>query len=163
MDQRDRLSQRKFKGLSPRVYRKENQRKTFKRRTLMSLTERVKNLKPSIGFELLNKAKQMKTKGEDVISLAIGELQGKTYDSIRKAGQKVIQEGNTKYCPSAGIPTLREKLAKEAEKNWNLAFDSENVFIANGCKYVLYVAFQSLCEAGDEVILPSPYWMSYPR
>ena len=128
----------------------------------MKLPERVRNLKPSIGFELLNKAKQMKAQGEDVISLAIGELQGKTYNLLRKAGQDVIEEGNTKYCPSAGIESLRKKLAGEAQKQWNLPYDSENVYIGNGCKYVLYVALQSLCEKGDEALLPSPYWMSYP-
>ena len=104
----------------------------------------------------------MKEQGEDVISLAIGELQGKTYKAIRQAGQKAIEEGYTKYCPSEGMRALREKLAQKAEKQWNLSIDSENVFVANGCKYVLYVVFQSLCEKGDEVILPSPYWMSYP-
>ena len=128
----------------------------------MNLAERVKKLKPSIVFELLSKAKQMKANGEDVISLSIGELQGKTYDPIRKAAQEVIEEGDIKYCPSAGVLSLREKLAKDAEKQWNIPLDSGNVFVANGCKYVLYATFQSLCEKGDEVILPSPYWMSYP-
>ena len=128
----------------------------------MKLSQRVTNLKPSIGFELLKTAKEMKAKGEDVISLAIGELQGKTYAPLRKAGQEVIAEGNTKYGPSAGLETLREKLAKEAQKQWNIPLDSENVYIGNGCKYVLYTAFQSLCDKGEEVILPSPYWMSYP-
>lgn len=128
----------------------------------MNLAQRVKNLKPSAGFELLKTAKQMKANGEDVISLAIGEPQGKTYQPIRKAGREVIEEGDIKYCPAAGIEPLREKLAKEAAKRWNLPLDSGHVFIANGCKYVLYVVFQSLCDKGDEVILPSPYWMSYP-
>ena len=128
----------------------------------MNLAQRAQNLKPSTGFELLKIAKQMKERGEDVISLAIGELQGKTYKAIRQAGQKAIEEGYTKYCPSEGMQALRQKLAQKAEKQWSLPIDSENVFVANGCKYVLYVAFQSLCEKGDEVILPSPYWMSYP-
>jgi len=128
----------------------------------MKLSKRVKTLKPSIGFELLKKAKQMKAQGEDVISLAIGELQGKTYEAIRKAGQAVIEEGNTKYCPSAGIESLREKLAKKATEQWGFPVEAGNVYVGNGCKYVLYTVLQSLCEEGDEVVLPSPYWMSYP-
>ena len=128
----------------------------------MKVSKRVSTLKPSIVFELLTKAKEMKAQGEDVISLSIGELQGKSFPAIRKAGQDVIEEGLTKYCPAAGIPSLRKKLAEDATKNWNLPFSAENVYIGNGCKLVLSTAFQSLCEEGDEVLIPTPYWMSYP-
>ena len=128
----------------------------------MKLSQRVKNLKPSIGFELLKMAQQMKSQGEDVISLAIGELQWKTYPKIRAEGQKAIEEGYTKYSPSAGQEALREKLAQQSSRQFSIPFSSENVFVSNGCKYVLYVVFQSLCEKGDEVLLPAPYWMSYP-
>ena len=115
-----------------------------------------------MGFELLEIASRMKEQGEDVISLAIGELQWKTYPAIRKAGQKAIEEGYTKYSASSGQGPLREKLAQQARRQFSLPFNAENVFISNGCKYVLYVIFQSLCEQGDEVLLPAPYWMSYP-
>ena len=128
----------------------------------MDLSQRVRNLKPSIGFELLKIAQDMRAKGEDVISLAIGELQWNTYPAIRTAGQKAIEEAYTKYTPSAGLATLREKLAQQASRQFSLPFKAENIFVSSGCKYVLYVVFQSLCEAGDEVLLPAPYWMSYP-
>ena len=128
----------------------------------MKLSQRVKNLKPSVGFELLKTAQEMKAKGEDVISLAIGQLQWNTYPPIRAAGQKAIEEGYNKYAPSAGQAPLREKLAKQASQQFSILFSSENIFVSNGCKYVLYVVFQSLCEEGDEVLLPAPYWMSYP-
>ena len=128
----------------------------------MKLSQRVKNLKPSIGFELLKLAQKMQAQGEDVISLAIGQLQGKSYPAIRKAGQKAIEEGYTQYAPSAGQEPLRKKLAQQAGDQFSIPFNSENIFVSNGCKYVLYVVFQSLCETGDEVLLPSPYWMSYP-
>ncbi|MCY4321069.1 MAG: aminotransferase class I/II-fold pyridoxal phosphate-dependent enzyme [Bdellovibrionaceae bacterium] len=128
----------------------------------MKLSHRVADLKPSVGFELLNIANQMKEQGEDVVSLAIGELQWKTYLPIRRAGQKAIEEGYTKYSPSAGQKALRKKLAQQASQQFSIPFDCENVFISNGCKYVLYVLFQSLCDKGDEVLLPAPYWMSYP-
>ena len=128
----------------------------------MELSQRVRSLKPSVGFELLKMTQQMKAQGEDVVSLAIGELQWKTYPKMRKAGQKAIEEGYTKYSPSAGQEALRKKLAQKASQQFSIPFSSENVFVSNGCKYVLYVVFQSLCEKGDEVLLPAPYWMSYP-
>ena len=128
----------------------------------MKLSQRVQNLKPSFGFELLKMAQQMREKGEDVVSLAIGELQWKTYPKIRAEGQKAIEEGYTKYSPSAGQEALRKKLAEQVSQQFSIPLSSENVFVSNGCKYVLYVVFQSLCETGDEVLLPAPYWMSYP-
>ena len=129
----------------------------------MKIAKRVKNLKPSVGFELLKLAQNMKAKGEDVISLAIGELQGKSYKSIRIAGQKAIEEGHTKYTPAAGTQELRTKLAQRASKQFNLDLDFENVLVSHGTKYALYTVFQSLCSAGDEVLLPAPYWLSYPQ
>ena len=128
----------------------------------MKLSQRVKSLKPSVGFELLKKAQEMNAEGEDVISLAIGQLQWNTYPPIRKAAEKAIEEGYTKYAPSAGQEPLRKKLAEQFSQQFSIPFSSENIFVSNGCKYVLYVVFQSLCDKGDEVLLPAPYWMSYP-
>ena len=128
----------------------------------MELSQRVKSLKPSVGFELLKMAEELRAQGEDVVSLAIGELQWKTYPAIRAEGQKAIEEGYTKYSPSAGQADLREKLAQQARRQFSIPFSAENIFVSNGCKYVLYSAFQSLCDKGDEVLLPAPYWMSYP-
>ena len=105
----------------------------------MKLSQRVESLKPSIGFELLKMAQQMRERGEDVVSLAIGELQWKTYPKIRAEGQKAIEEGYTKYSPSAGQEALRKKLAQQASRQFSIPFSSENVFVSNGCKYVLYV------------------------
>ena len=128
----------------------------------MKLSQRVQKLKPSVGFELLKMAQEMRDQGEDVISLAIGQLQWKTYPAISSAGKKAIEEGYTKYAPSAGQEALRQKLAQQAGEQFSIPFNSENIFVSNGCKYVLYVVFQSLCEKGDEVLLPAPYWLSYP-
>ena len=128
----------------------------------MKIAKRMQGLKGSIGFELLKVGKALKAKGEDVVSLAIGELQSNTYETIRQAAQKAMDEGYTKYSPSAGREPLRKKLSEQASKQLNFPLTSENIFVGNGCKYVLFAAFQSLCELGDEVILPAPYWMSYP-
>lgn len=128
----------------------------------MKLAKRVQGLKASVGFELLKLAKELEAQGEDVVSLAIGEPQGKTYEPIRRAGQKAIEEGYTKYSPSAGREPLRKKISEQASQQLGLPLSASNVFIGNGCKAVLFEIFQSFCDPGDEVILPAPYWMSYP-
>ena len=128
----------------------------------MKIAGRMQGLKASVGFELLKIGKKLKDRGEDVVSLAIGELKWNTYEPLRSAAKKAMDEGYTKYTPSEGSQSLREKLAKQAEQEFNIPFSAENVFVSSGCKSVLFSVFQSFCEAGDEVILPSPYWMSYP-
>ena len=128
----------------------------------MRIARRVQDLKPSVGFELLKLGKDLKDKGEDIVSLAIGELQWKTYKPIRQAAQKAIEEGYTKYSQSAGRETLRKKLSEQASRQFGLPLFTENVFVGNGCKAILFHIFQTLCESGDEVLLPAPYWMSYP-
>lgn len=128
----------------------------------MKIAGRMKGIKPSAGFELLKLAQKMRSQGEDVISLAIGELQWKSYEPIRQAAKKAIDEGYTKYSPSSGREILREKLSQQASSQLGFPVSPSNIFIGNGCKAVLYGIFQCLCEVGDEVILPSPYWMSYP-
>ena len=128
----------------------------------MKTAKRMQNLKASVGFELLKLGKELKKQGEDVVSLAIGELQWNTYKPIRQAAQKAIEEGYTKYSHSSGREALRKKISEQASLQFGLDLSYENIFIGNGCKYVLYGAFQSLCEKGDEVLLPAPYWMSYP-
>lgn len=126
----------------------------------MKIAQRMQGVKASMGFELLKIGKELKAQGEDVVSLAIGEPQWNTYEPIRQAAQKAIDEGWTKYSPSAGLETLREKLAEQAQKQFDLPLSAENVFVGNGCKYVLFNIFQCFCEPGDEVLLPAPYWMN---
>ena len=128
----------------------------------MKIAKRMQGLKSSVGFELLRINKELKDQGVDVVSLAIGELKGNTYKPIRQAAKKAIDEGYTKYSPPAGREPLRKKLSEQASRQFGLSFDSENVFVGNGCKSVLFGIFQTLCETGDEVLLPAPYWMSYP-
>ncbi len=128
----------------------------------MKTAKRVQGIKASVGFELLKLAKVLKAQGDDVVSLAIGELKWNSYPPLRSAGKKAIDEGWTKYSPSAGREPLRQKLSERASQEFGFPLSAENIFIGNGCKYVLFSAFQSLCEAEDEVLLPSPYWMSYP-
>ncbi len=128
----------------------------------MYFSKRVSGLRPSPVFELLKKAEEMKRQGKDLISLSIGELDWGTYDVIKEAGKKAIDEGHTRYTGSAGRETLRKKISQEAHEIYGLDIELENVAISAGCKYALFVIFQILCERDDEVIFPAPYWMSYP-
>ncbi len=128
----------------------------------MKTAKRVQGLQPSVGFELLKWSNDLKNKGEDIVSLAIGEMAWKTYKPIREAAKKAIEDGHTKYAQSEGLAVLRKKLSAQASRQFGLPLSAENVFVGNGCKSVLFGIFQTLCESGDEVLLPAPYWMSYP-
>ena len=128
----------------------------------MDFSKRVNDLRPSPVFELLKKANEMKAEGKDIISLSIGELDWGTYDIIKEAGKKAIDEDYTRYTGSAGRDSLRQKLAQEAHKTYGLDVELGNVAVSAGCKYALFVIFQTLCNDGDEVLFPAPYWMSYP-
>ena len=125
------------------------------------LAKRVKNLKPSAAFELLQKAKILKKQGRDIVSLSIGEPVWETYDQIKEAGKKAIEEGYTKYTPSAGMPELREKISERIGQDFDFPVRPANVVVAAGCKQALFALFQCFCDPGDEVILPAPYWISY--
>ena len=128
----------------------------------MKIAKRMQGLKSSVGFELLKIGKKLKAQGEDVVSLAIGELRWNTYEPLISAAKEAMDQGYTKYTPSEGNESLRVKLAEQASKQFQLPFNEKNIFVGSGCKAVLFAAFQSLCDHGDEVLLPSPYWMSYP-
>ena len=128
----------------------------------MKLAKRTAALRPSAAFELLKRAKALRRQRRDVISLAIGELPWPAYMPVRKAAKKAIDEGHGKYTPSAGRPELRIRLARELEKSFGFPLEPENVAVSAGVKFALFAVFQTLCDPGDEVIVPAPFWMSYP-
>ena len=128
----------------------------------MKSAQRMEGLTSSVGFELLKLAKKLQSQGEDVVSLAIGQLRWNTHKALIDAAKKALDEGHTKYTASEGTESLRQKIAERACKQFQFPFDAENVFVGSGCKSVLFAIFQSFCDPGDEVLLPSPYWMSYP-
>ena len=128
----------------------------------MKFAKRAGTLRPSPVFELLKRAGKMRAEGKDIISLSIGELKWGTYQPIKDAAKKAIDEDFTKYTGSAGREELRNLIKKDASSIYGLDVETENVCISSGCKFALFSAFQILCNDGDEVIFPSPYWMSYP-
>ena len=122
---------------------------------------RAQNLKSSAVFDLLQKAKELSLRGRDIVSLSVGEPVWGTYGRVRKAGIRAIEEGWTKYTPSAGIPALREALARRMSRRFPFPVRAEETAAAAGCKQALFAIFQCFFEPGDEVVLPVPYWVSY--
>ncbi len=122
----------------------------------------IKDLKPSATLSLATKAKQLAASGKDVISLTVGEPDWETYEPIKKAAIKYIQEGKTKYVPSSGVPELRRAVAKKNNLQIQTQYTEENVTVSSGGKFLIYSLMQSTLNPGDEVIIPAPYWVSYP-
>ncbi|MFL6559871.1 MAG: pyridoxal phosphate-dependent aminotransferase [Bacillus sp. (in: firmicutes)] len=129
----------------------------------MELANRVKALTPSSTLAITAKAKELKEKGEDVIGLGAGEPDFNTPQHILDAATASMNEGQTKYTPSAGLPSLKRAIIKKFEQDQGLTYKPNEIIVANGAKHALYTLFQVLLNDGDEVIIPSPYWVSYPE
>lgn len=129
----------------------------------MELSERVKTLSPSITLEITNKAKKMKADGIDVCGFAGGEPDFDTPDHIKQAAKDALDAGMTKYTPSAGLPELRKAIADKLLADNNLAYEPSQVIVSCGAKHSCMNAILATCDAQDEVIIPAPYWLSYPE
>jgi len=129
----------------------------------MSLASRVKSLTPSPTLEISAKAQQLKKEGHDVIGLGVGEPDFNTPNFIIEAAKLAMDEGKTKYTPSSGIPELKQAISKKLKRDNNLLYNPEEIIVTTGAKYALYTLFQVLLNKGDEVIVPAPYWVSYPE
>jgi aspartate aminotransferase len=126
------------------------------------LSKRVKSLKPSPTLALSAKAKEMAAQGHDVISLSVGEPDWDTLTVAKEAGIVAIQEGFSKYTAGNGIPELRKAIASITTKELGVPFSPDDVTVSSGGKFVIFEIFQCLLDDGDEVIIPAPYWVSYP-
>lgn len=129
----------------------------------MVLSSRVKNVSASLTLAITAKAKRMKEQGVDVISFGSGEPDFDTPRYIKDAGIKAIQEGLTKYTPASGTDALKKIICEKFSKDNGLSYDPSQIVVSCGAKHSLYNIFQAMCEKGDEVIIPSPYWLSYPE
>jgi aspartate aminotransferase len=129
----------------------------------MKLAERVSQVTPSITLAIAAKAKAMKTEGIDVCSFSAGEPDFDTPAHIKAACVKALDQGKTKYGPASGEPKLREAIAHKLKRENGLDYKPENVIVSNGGKHSLYNLIIALIESGDEVIIPAPYWLSYPE
>jgi aspartate aminotransferase len=129
----------------------------------IELANRVKALTPSSTLAITAKAKELKEQGEDVIGLGAGEPDFNTPQNILDAALASMNEGQTKYTPSAGLPGLKKAIIKKFEQDQGLTYKPNEIIVANGAKHALYTLFQVLLNDGDEVIIPTPYWVSYPE
>lgn len=129
----------------------------------MKLASRVNQVTPSLTLAIDSLAKEMKKNGEDVCSFSAGEPDFDTPIHIKAAAKKALDEGKTRYGPAAGEPGLRKAIAEKLLRDNQLAYNADNVIVTNGGKQSLYNLIMALIEAGDEVIIPAPYWLSYPE
>ncbi len=125
------------------------------------LSRRIGVLKPSPTIALTSKVKELRKKGIDVIGFGAGEPDIDTPDFIKEACIKAIKDGKTKYPPSAGIPELREAIAEKLKRENNVEYKPSEVVVTVGAKLALYLIFYALIDDGDEVLLPTPYWVTY--
>ncbi|WP_160722168.1 pyridoxal phosphate-dependent aminotransferase [Bacillus sp. USDA818B3_A] len=129
----------------------------------MKLANRVMALTPSTTLAITAKAKELKEKGEDVIGLGAGEPDYNTPQHILDAAAESMNEGHTKYTPSAGLPALKKAIINKFAVDQGLTYQPNEIIVGNGAKHVLYTLFQVILNEGDEVIIPTPYWVSYPE
>jgi len=128
-----------------------------------TLSQRALNCAPSPTLAITAKANQMKADGIDVIAFGAGEPDFDTPDHIKQAAVDALAKGFTKYTPSAGIPALKKAICEKFARDNGLEYAPNNVIVSCGGKHSLYNVFQAICEEGDEVIIPAPYWVSYPE
>jgi aspartate aminotransferase len=128
----------------------------------MEISERAAQLTPSLTLSIDSKAKAMKAEGIDVCGFGAGEPDFDTPEHIKRAAIEALEAGFTKYTPNAGIPELRQAIADKLAADNGLSYRAGQVVVSNGAKHACYNAILATCQPGDEVIIPAPYWVSYP-
>ena len=128
----------------------------------MEISERAAQLTPSLTLSIDSKAKAMKAEGLDVCGFGAGEPDSDTPEHIKRAAIEALEAGFTKYTPNAGIPELRQAIADKLATDNGLNYRAGQIVVSNGAKHACYNAILATCQPGDEVIIPAPYWVSYP-
>ena len=127
------------------------------------ISRRAASLSPSLTLIIDSKAKQMKADGLDVVGFGAGEPDFDTPQHIKDAAIKALNEGFTKYTPASGIPELRQAIADKFQRENGLSYKPSQIIVSCGGKHSCYNVIMATCEEGDEVIIPAPYWLSYPE
>lgn len=130
---------------------------------MQQLAQRATTLTPSLTLAIDAKAKKMKADGIDVCGFGAGEPDFDTPQHIKDAAAKALADGFTKYTPSSGIPELRAAIAEKLKNDNGLDYNPSQIIVNCGAKHSCYNAILATCQAGDEVIIPAPYWLSYPE
>ncbi|QPC88382.1 aminotransferase class I/II-fold pyridoxal phosphate-dependent enzyme [Mesorhizobium sp. NBSH29] len=127
------------------------------------LADALSRVKPSATIAVSQKARELKAAGRDIIGLGAGEPDFDTPDNVKTAAIDAINRGETKYPPVSGIPQLRDAISKKFKRENNLDYRPEQTIVGTGGKQILFNAFMATLNPGDEVIIPRPYWVSYPE
>jgi len=129
----------------------------------MKISQRAKRVAPSATLAVTNRAKELKAQGIDVVGFGAGEPDFDTPEYIKEAAIKALKEGKTKYTPASGIPELKAAIAKKLETENGLKYTPEQIVVNIGGKHSVYEAMQAVLDPGDELLLPAPYWVTYPE
>ena len=124
---------------------------------------RMKSISPSLTLAISAKAKAMKAAGEPVVSFGVGEPDFNTPDNIIAAAKSALDNGHTKYTPSSGLLPLRKAICEKFKKDNGLDYEPSQIIVSNGAKHSIFNACYALIDDGDEVIIPAPYWLTYPE
>ena len=127
------------------------------------LAKRIRTLSPSLTLAISAKAKAMKAAGEYVINFGVGEPDFNTPEYIMDAAREALDKGFTKYTPSAGMPELRQAICKKLERDNGLTYEPSQIIVSSGAKHSIFNVCYALVDEGDEVIIPAPYWLTYPE
>ena len=127
------------------------------------LSERINKLSPSLTIAISQKARELQAQGKDVLAFSAGEPDFDTPNKIKEAAIKAINEGFTKYTAVQGIPEVLEAIQTKLKKENNLDYNTDEIVVSNGAKQSLFNIFASILDEGDEVIIPAPYWVTYPE
>ncbi|RXZ62083.1 pyridoxal phosphate-dependent aminotransferase [Candidatus Borkfalkia ceftriaxoniphila] len=129
----------------------------------MSITRRISSISPSLTLAITAKAKAMKAEGKSIIGFGAGEPDFNTPQHIIDAAKAALDKGFTKYTPSSGLLELRKKIAQKFKEDNNLDYEPSQIIVSSGAKHSIFNAMFALLEEGDEVIIPAPYWLTYPE
>ncbi|HEY8394211.1 MAG TPA: aminotransferase class I/II-fold pyridoxal phosphate-dependent enzyme, partial [Thermaerobacter sp.] len=129
----------------------------------MHLSARARAIQPSVTIAIDSRAKELRAAGEHVINLSAGEPDFPTPDFVKQAGIAAIQQNFTRYTPAAGIRELREAIAAKHERDNGVRYEWDEIVVSAGGKHALFNTFMAICDPGDQVIIPAPYWVSYPE
>ena len=127
------------------------------------IAKRMLSLAPSLTLAISAKAKAMKAAGESVVSFGVGEPDFNTPEHIINAAKAALDAGHTKYTPSAGLLPLRKAICEKFQKDNGLSYEPSQIIVSNGAKHSIFNACYAVLEEGDEVIIPAPYWLTYPE
>ena len=129
---------------------------------MTKLTARINSIKPSPTLAITMKANALRAEGRDIIGFGAGEPDFDTPDNVKRAAIRAIDEGFTKYTPVGGIDELKDAIIGKLQRDSQLSYSRAQIAVSCGAKHTLYNLAQVLFEEGDEVVIPSPYWVSYP-